>query len=164
MARLFIAVWPPDEVVAELTTLHRKDQRGVRFVQPENWHITLRFFGECNPGEVADALDGISLAPARARLGPAVDVLAARALVVPASGLDALAVAVSARTEKIGDPSHKRFVGHLTLARVKSHVAMPRALGALVSAEFDVDEIALVHSRLEPDGARYETIDSWQVG
>jgi 2'-5' RNA ligase len=45
MARLFIAVWPPDDVAAELSSIHRKDQRGVRFVEPETWHITLRFLG-----------------------------------------------------------------------------------------------------------------------
>jgi RNA 2',3'-cyclic 3'-phosphodiesterase len=41
---------------------------------------------------------------------------------------------------------------------------MPRALGALVSAEFDVEEVALVQSRLEPQGSRYETIETWPVG
>jgi 2'-5' RNA ligase len=41
---------------------------------------------------------------------------------------------------------------------------MPHVLGALVSAEFDVEEIALVRSRLDPHGARYETIESWPVG
>ena len=50
MARLFVAVWPPDEVVAELMALGRKDRRGVRFVHPERWHVTLRFLGECDPG------------------------------------------------------------------------------------------------------------------
>jgi RNA 2',3'-cyclic 3'-phosphodiesterase len=164
MARLFIAVWLPDEVAAELTALHRKDQRGVRFVRPENWHITLRFVGDANPDEVIDALAGTTLAPARARLGPAVDVIAERALVVPVDGLDALAGQVTQRTSQIGEPPRKRFVGHLTLARVKSHVAMPRALGALVSAEFDVGEIALVQSRLDPQGARYQTIETWPVG
>lgn len=172
MARLFIAVWPPEEVVAELTYLHRKDQRGVRFVGPENWHITLRFLGVADPTEVTDAmtgamsgeLDGTGLAPARARLGPAVDVIAERALVVPVAGLDSLAATVTERTGKIGEPPPKSFRGHLTLARVKPHVAMPRALGALISAEFEVDEVALVHSRLHRDGARYETIESWQVG
>jgi 2'-5' RNA ligase len=41
---------------------------------------------------------------------------------------------------------------------------MPRALGVLISAEFDVEEIALVQSRLDPQGARYETIETWPVG
>jgi 2'-5' RNA ligase len=164
MARLFIAVWPPDEVAAELTALPRKDQRGVRFVRPESWHITLRFLGDADPDEVIDALGDTSFAPARARLGPAVDVIRERALVVPVDGLDELAEQVSERTVQIGEPPRKRYLGHLTVARVKSHVAMPRALGSLVSAEFDVDEIALVQSRLEPTGARYETLETWPVG
>lgn len=164
MARLFIAVWPPEEVAAELTTLRRKDQRGVRFVRPENWHITVRFLGEAHPDEVMDALHGATLAPARAHLGPAVDVLAERALVIPVAGLDALAETVTKRTSQIGEPPRKRFFGHLTLARVKRHVPMPRALGELVSVAFDVDEVALVQSRLDPQGARYETLRSWPVG
>jgi 2'-5' RNA ligase len=164
MARLFIAVWPPDEVVAELTALHRKDQRGVRFVRPENWHITLRFFGEADIDAVTGAIDGATFEAARAHIGPAVDVISERALVVPVQGLDALADTVTARTRHIGEPPGKRFLGHLTVARVKSHVPMPRALGALIGADFDVDEIALIESRLDPQGARYETIETWPVG
>jgi RNA 2',3'-cyclic 3'-phosphodiesterase len=164
MARLFIAVWPPEEVIAELSALHRKDQRGVRFVPPENWHITLRFLGDARPDEVVDVLRGAELPSARARLGPAVDVIAERALVVPVDGLDTLARDVTKRTSKVGDPPRKRFIGHLTLARLKSTVPMPRVLGELVSASFDVEEIALVESRLDPQGARYETIEVWPVG
>ena len=163
MARLFIAVWPPEQVVAELTSLERKDQRGVRFVRPQNWHITLRFLGEAHPDEVCDALDSITPAPARAQLGPAVDVIAERALIIPVDGLDALADTVEQHSRHIGQPPHKRFVGHLTVARVKPHVAMPPVLGAPVSAEFDVNAIALVRSRLDPQGARYDTIETWSV-
>ena len=164
MARLFVAVRPPEDVVAELTALHRKDQRGVRFVQPENWHITLRFFGDADTSVVVDALDGVVLPRARARLGPAVDVLAERALVVPVNGLDRLAASVNNSTRDIGEPPRKRFIGHLTVARVKSNVSMPRALGVLVSSEFDVDEIELISSRLHPTGPAYETLQSWPVG
>lgn len=164
MARLFIAVCPPDDAVAQLTVLHCKDQRGVRFVRPENWHITVRFLGDADPYAVIDALAGAVFAPTRARLGPAVDVISERALVLPVHGLDALAASVIERTREIGEPPRKRFIGHLTLARVKAHVPMPRALGALFSAEFDVEEIALISSRLDPRGARYETLHTWPVG
>lgn len=163
-ARLFLAVWPPDDVAADLTALPRKDQRGVRFVRPESWHITLRFLGDADPDQVRGALDGATFPPARARLGPAVDVIGERSVVVPVHGLDELARVVGDRTARLGEPPRKRFVGHLTLARVKPHAAMPRVLGAMVTGEFDVDEVALVQSRLDPDGARYETIDSWPVG
>jgi 2'-5' RNA ligase len=164
MARLFLAVWPPDDVAEALTALPRKDQRGVRFVRPENWHVTLRFIGQADPHEVIDALDGATLAETTARLGPAVDVIAERALVVPVAGLDAIARTVIERTREIGRPPRKRFVGHLTVARLKPHARMPHALGLLVSAEFDVAEVALVQSRLDPQGARYETLHTWAVG
>ena len=51
MTRLFVALWPPDEVREELRQLHRKDQRGVRFVPEDNWHVTLRFLGEADVDE-----------------------------------------------------------------------------------------------------------------
>lgn len=163
MARLFVAVWPPDDTVTELTALRRKDQRGVRFVAPESWHITLRFVGEAHPDDVGEALDRTTLSPARARLGPGVDVLADRALVVPVHGLDDLAAAVVDATASLGRPARRRFTGHLTLARLKRRATVPAALGAFVTAEFDVTEIALVQSRLHPDGARYETLATWPV-
>jgi 2'-5' RNA ligase len=161
MARLFIAVWPPDDVVETLSELRRKDQRGVRFVPPDNWHITLRFLGEADHGAVAATLDRTTLPAASVTLGPAVDVLAERALIVPAQGLDGLARVVAECTAHLGEPPRKRFNGHLTLARVKPHASMPTTLGAIVHAEFDVHEVALVQSRLDPDGARYTTIASW---
>lgn len=164
MARLFVAVWPTEEVIEALTVIHRKDQRGVRFVSPENWHITLRFLGEADPDAVAVALDDATFRANTARLGPAVDVLSERALIVPVEGVDGLAAVVADRTRHLGEPPRKRFVGHLTIARVKAHVPMPRCLGDLVSAEFPIAEVALVESRLRPDGPRYETLTTWPVG
>ena len=165
MARLFVGVWIPEDVTETLMSLPRKDQRGARFVRPENWHITLRFLGDAHPGDAIDALSGIVVARPSVRLGPAVDVLDERALVVPATGLDDLAADVAERTRHVGsEPQRKRFFGHLTIARVKSHVPMPRTLGALVDAWFDVTEIALIQSRLHSDGARYETVETFPLG
>src|SRR6476469_2743867 len=113
MARLFVAVWPPENVVAELLSLRRKDQDGVRFVRPESWHVTLRFLGEADPDEVVDALDDAPLAPAHARLGPGVDVVSRRALVVPVHGLDELAAVIARHTAHIGQLPRRRFLGHL---------------------------------------------------
>jgi len=164
VARLFLAVWPPEEVIAELRSLHRKDQRGVRFVPPEHWHITVRFFGNADPAEVVDALDGMTLPATTARLGPGVDVLDQRVVVLPAAGLEPLADAVNARTRNVGEAPRKRFVGHLTLARVQPRVPMPRVVGVLFQHSFDVDEVALVESRLDHRGPRYETLETWPVG
>jgi RNA 2',3'-cyclic 3'-phosphodiesterase len=162
IARLFIAVWPPDEVVEQLLAIPRDDQRGVRFVRPENWHVTLRFFGDAEPDDVLDALAGVTLMSTRARVGPVLELVGRHALAVPVAGLDTLAETVNERTDAIGRPPRQRFAGHLTLARLEDGVR-PRARGTAISAEFDVAEIALVQSRLGPHGARYETIHTWPV-
>lgn len=163
MARLFLAVWPPEHVVEALCALPRKDQRGVRFVDPERWHVTLRFLGECDEREVADAMEGIDAPPADARLGPGIDVLGDRALVVPVHGVDELAAELTRRTAVLGQPPRKRFVGHLTLARLKPGATLPKAMAMHVAEQWLVDEVALVHSRLHPDGARYTTVATWPL-
>ena len=152
----------PDEVAEQLRALPRDDQRGLRFVRPENWHVTLRFFGDAEPDDVVDALAGATFAPTRVRLGPPLELVGRHALAVPVAGLDELARTVIERTSAIGEPPRRRFIGHLTLARINDR-ARPAALGAPISAEFHVDEIALVQSRLHPQGARYETLRTWPV-
>jgi 2'-5' RNA ligase len=160
--RLFLAVWPPEDVAAVLRALPRKDARGVRFVAEDNWHVTLRFLGEAHPDDVVAAMAGPPLPAATARVGPGVDVLAERALVVPVGGLDALAAEVATRTRSVGDaPPRRRYTGHLTVARLKRHARMPHAMGLPLQVAFDVDEVALVQSRLDPAGARYQTIHTW---
>ncbi|MBS1836465.1 MAG: RNA 2',3'-cyclic phosphodiesterase [Actinobacteria bacterium] len=164
MPRLFLAVVPPDDVVSELMSLPRKDARGVRFVAPENWHVTLRFLGDTDVGHVVDAMDGADLPTATATLGPGVDVLSERTLVVPVAGLEELAATVTGLTRDIGEPPARRsFHGHLTLARLKRDARLPSAMGALVRGCFEVDEVVLVRSRLDPGGARYEVVTGWPL-
>jgi RNA 2',3'-cyclic 3'-phosphodiesterase len=163
MSRLFLAVWPTDEVVAELRALPRKDRRGVRFVDPDSWHVTLRFLGEADTAQVIDCIDGLEARCCRAHVGPGVDVLGERALIVPVSGADALAGEVTQRTEHLGEPPRRRFHGHLTLARLAKGAQPPPAMGMYVDVDFDIDHVALVESRLHPDGARYETLETWTL-
>jgi 2'-5' RNA ligase len=165
MARLFVAVWPSEDVIEAVRVLRRKDQRGVRFVDPDRWHVTLRFLGEADPERAGALMDRAVLPDATARFGPAVDVVGERALVVPVAGLDGLASAVVAATARVGDPPpRRRFVGHLTLARLQPRAPMPEVLGTIVHAEMPVAEVALVRSRLAADHAHYETLATWPCG
>lgn len=162
MARLFVAIWPPPDVIEALSALRRKDERGVRFVRPENWHITLRFLGEAHPMEVADRLDGVDLPAASVHLGPAVDLLGKHSVILPVAGLEQLAAVVTTATRGVGSaPERRRYVGHLTLARLRKHATPPRLTGSPFDDSFDVDEVALVNSRLKETGAEYETITTW---
>lgn len=165
--RLFVAVWPDADARAALRLLHRKDQPGVRFVPEENWHVTLRFLGRADPREVAAALDDVRVAPTRVQLGPLVELLSDHSVIVRAEGLDDWAAAVNRATREVGDtPPRRRFVGHVTVARLsqrarRQRTALPGVVGAPFAASFTADEFTLVRSHLDPGGARYEVLDSW---
>ena len=162
MSRLFLAVWPTANVVEMLTELPRKDQQGVRFVAPENWHATLRFLGEADIDHVCEAMNRAELPAAVARVGPAIDMLGTHSAMAPVNGIDALSAAVVEATAGIGslDP-RPTFTGHITIARVKRGAIVRKVVGMLCQAEFDVDEVALGESRLHPGGARYATVATW---
>ena len=164
MSRLFVCLWPPEHVGTALRELHRKDQVGARFIPPENWHVTLRFVGEADPNELAEALSTARFAATTIQLGPAVDIGGEHTLFVPATGADGLAEEVVRSTRHLGDqPIRSTFRGHLTIARLKRRANMPRALGELIDASWTPDEVALVESTLRPDGARYDTLETWPI-
>lgn len=169
-ARLFVCVWPDEETRAALRGLHRKDQPGVRFVPEENWHVTLRFLGEADPGAVAEALADVRVPPVDAFAGPAVDLLSDHSVIVPVDGLDGWAAAVNRATRGLGDAAvRKRFVGHITLGRLGGRArrggygrgGLPGLIGTPVAATLRATELALVVSHLRPDGARYDTLASF---
>jgi RNA 2',3'-cyclic 3'-phosphodiesterase len=162
MSRLFVAVWPPTDVVEAMTDIDQPKDQGVRWVPMENRHVTLHFLGEADPPDVIAALDRVDLPAATARLGPAFDALAEHSLVVPVGGLDELAAVVRRAVGPLGSfRSRRRFVGHLTVARLTRRARPARSIGQRFEAEFDVHEIALVDSTLHPAGAVYETIAAW---
>lgn len=156
MDRLFVAAWPDDATVAALSSLPRADERGVRWTRAEQWHVTLRFLGSSNSSEVVERLTSAPLPPADALLGPTIGWLGPQ-LVVPVTGVDALAEAVTRATGDIGEPPRSRFRGHLTLARTRGN-ATPSLLGHPFEAVFAIREVAVVRSDLTADGARYETV------
>ena len=145
MARLFVAVWPDDVVIAALDRVEVTD--GVRPVPRANWHTTLRFLGDAEPGAVAARLSAVSLPAAELTLGPTIRRLG-RQLVVPVAGADELAAIAREATSGIGDD--RPFVGHLTIARGEP--------GAPFVASMRATEVALVASSLQPTGAVYTTL------
>lgn len=164
MARLFLAVWLPPALVPRVADLAGPEQRGVRWVPPENLHLTLRFFGEADPDAVDAALGSVDLPAAEVTLGPAVSRLGRSAVVLPATGLDELAALVGDTTATIGRPPDPRpFAGHLTLARLKHRAACGIA-GARFDATFPVTELALVESSPTDHGIGYTTVRRYVVG
>lgn len=157
MARLFVAAWPPAEVCDALEALEVARGDGVRPVAPENWHVTLRFLGDVDAGEAIELLTDAELPHANVRLGPQVERLDRRQIVVPASGADELADAVDRTLDGFGERRRHRFRGHLTVARTRPD-AVSDALGRPIDTTFDVEAVLLVESDLRPQGVRYTTV------
>jgi RNA 2',3'-cyclic 3'-phosphodiesterase len=165
MPRLFVAAWPPPEVVEVIERqVPRPPRPGVRWVPPENWHVTLRFLGRADPEEAASALGSLVAEPAMAEVGPAVAALGRSVVCLPVAGLDALAAAVRTATAGVGEPADPRpFTGHLTLARGRGGRGLP-SLGVPAEASFAVGEVLLVRSETRPDGAVYHPVGRWSLG
>jgi len=164
VTRLFVAVWPPADVVDGLRPVVQQGEPGVRWVPPEQWHVTLRFLGHADPADVVDALGSVPLPSAEAALGPHVSRLGRFVVVVPVAGLDALAAAVTAATAELGQaPDPRGFTGHLTIARLKQRGAC-RVAGTPVRTSFDVGEITLVDSRTSVAGPEYTVLDRFPLG
>ena len=163
MPRLFVAALPSRATVDVLRSAPRPDEPGVRWVPESNWHVTLRFLGEADTDEVTRSLRGTDAASCRAVLGPSVERLGERQIVVPVAGVDELAAAVRQATESIGQPDRRPFVGHLTIARTKPRAASALP-GAPIASTFDVDEIVVMASDLRPTGAVYSVVATVKLG
>ena len=161
MSRLFVAVWPPGEVVETLSTFPRERAPGVRWVAPQQWHVTLRFLGEADPDLAAAALGRLQHSTVVARAGERpVGRLGRNVLMLPVDGLDSLASAVADVMSAVGRPEPgARFVGHLTLARLKGAPACG-LVGERLAASWTVGEVQLVESTLRQTGAEYRTIST----
>jgi RNA 2',3'-cyclic 3'-phosphodiesterase len=152
--RVFVAVWPPAEVLDAIAALERPAGEGVRWSGRDQWHVTLRFLGDADLDRVPD----LSAPACMAVVGPKVIRLGRGVLCLPVTGLEELAASVVGATQGIGRPPEDRpFHGHLTLARLNGKP--PRGVvGTPFSARFPVTEVALVASHLGQGPARYETL------
>lgn len=128
MPRLFTALTLPDDVRGWLTTL-RGGLKGARWIDPANYHVTLRFIGDVDErtaDEAADALGRIEREPLTIRLsgldsfGSKRQPHAVWARVVPTPALTELQAEQERILQRIGLPAEpRRFTPHVTLARLK---------------------------------------------
>ena len=154
MPRLFVATWPPDDVMAALAALPRPPLPGVRWTVLQRMHVTLRFFGDADEEAVVAALGTERFPSAGVCMGPGVERLGRGVLVVPARGLEDLAAMVASATGHVGRPPPDRpFAGHVTVARYRGKP--PEDYAPQFEADFGATEIALVRSH--PPGT-YTTV------
>lgn len=169
MARLFYALWPDEDTRAALaeaaTYLDIRDGRAVR---PENLHLTLHFLGEIDGGladELGTTASVFDIAPFAIDIGDAgwwrgAQVAWLAPLTTPPE-LEELYLRLRTRLNAFEVATDDRaFRPHLTVARKVRRA--PRVSGT-IAVRWRVEDFALVASRSEPAGARYEVLNRWRL-
>jgi 2'-5' RNA ligase len=166
MARLFVAVRPPPEVVALLSALDRPALPGVRWSLPEQWLVKLRPLGQVDERVVPALRDALGAeldgAPSVAcRLGPVTRRLGGQWLGAPVHGLDELAAVVFEATQELVPVTHPQpFQADLVLARGR----VPRELaGRPVTGSWTARSVSLVADRSGPGTPRFEDLASYPL-
>lgn len=156
------------------------DERWVRWVQPHNIHLTLKFLGEVEAAQVKGISSAIEAAAARhgpckftvAGVGTFPNPERARVLWVGlqdlAGDLAGLHEGMEAALERAGfEREGRAYTPHLTLGRVRDGIgrqALLRLAQALTSfpaftpVASSSGQVILVRSDLRPDGAVYHLV------
>jgi 2'-5' RNA ligase len=175
--RLFVAIELGREIKRELAAVQVRlpaavaKTAGLRWTNPENLHLTMKFLGEVQ--EVASACEAARIAaegsaafemelgecgcfPPRGKVRIVYAATADRS-----GGLSDLASRGEAAFEAIGFPrEHRPFSPHLTLGRVRDDRSAGRLRDAVTKLACKplrqkVDSIAVMQSELLPEGPRY---------
>ncbi|UWQ13405.1 RNA 2',3'-cyclic phosphodiesterase [Aliiroseovarius sp. M344] len=175
--RCFLALPLPDLLAGQLAGFAGRLRVG-RALPEENIHLTLAFLDEQPLDALEDLhteLDLLRAPPATVDLAGLVPLGGAvpSVLAVNAHGVDGLRKQVMGAVRRAGITlPHRRFRGHVTLARLPRDPtagdlsALGRALETHGAIRFDpvtLDTLSLYRSELRPDGARYERLADYPL-
>ena len=189
LIRAFIAVELPAELKSELAELEGQLKKNsplmVKWVDPNNIHITLKFLGEIAENSIEELIlaieestQGIQPFKLEVReVGAFPNLERAQVLWVGVKGeldkITKLQKRIESNTEQLGFPRESRgFSPHLTLGRVRDE-ARPnerQRLGKLLADtsfaalhNVDVEAVNLMRSQLTPTGPIYICIGSLRL-
>ena len=175
--RTFIAIELPEKIGSAISKVQegiRSYGFKIRWVRPENIHLTLKFLGNIKEADtekvgkiVFESVKGYKPISLKAKgIGVFPGIKKPRVVWTGISDqlnlLTELQKTLDEKLEEIGFPKEKRpFRGHLTLGRVKAKIDPKRLSDALQefakfeSESFSADRVILYKSELKPKGAVY---------
>jgi RNA 2',3'-cyclic 3'-phosphodiesterase len=177
MPRLFTGLEIPADVGFALS-LKRGGLSGARWIDVDNYHITLRFIGDVDhqtADEVADSLDRLAnsmrfdLRLSHLGIFGGDKPRSLYAGVEPSEPLNRLQAAQERVLQRVGlTPEGRKFVPHVTLARLRSSSAMEVARFMAESGRFDalsfpVGRFVLFSSRDSVGGGPYVIEQSYPL-
>ncbi|MEJ5080422.1 MULTISPECIES: RNA 2',3'-cyclic phosphodiesterase [unclassified Ochrobactrum] len=176
MPRLFTALEIPRDAALSLSLL-RGGLPGARWIDVENYHITLRFIGDVEghvADEVANALDRVRRPEFMLNLS-GVDAFGSKkphsiyAGVSPSPELNALQSEIERICQRLHIPADPRkFTPHVTLARLRNpHIAdvvhYLSSRGNFSTMPFKLGRFVLMSSRDSVGGGPYIVEEAWPL-
>ncbi len=176
MPRLFTGLEVPDEVASTLSMI-RGGLQGARWIDPENYHVTLRFLGDIDDRTARDVHELLfGVRPRRIRMKiEGLSVFGGdrpRALIATVAPTPELAE-LQAEHERIVrraglPPEGRKFLPHVTLARLRSSSAQSVAhflsdYGHFRPMSFDPDRFVLYSSRDSVGGGPYVVEEAYPL-
>lgn len=179
--RLFIAVELSKEIKKELTALEEKlksSAADVKWVKPDNIHLTLKFLGETKEEQIEPIkkiLNGLAekfkvFKTEITGLGSFPSLKSPRVIWIGLNNISVILEMVKLLEEeldKLGFPKEKRdFQPHLTLGRVRSPKNIDILKETLAknldfkAGVLEVRDVFLIESKLTPSGPIYTTLQS----
>jgi RNA 2',3'-cyclic 3'-phosphodiesterase len=168
MPRLFTGLEIPPEITQGLAML-RGGLPGARWIDPENYHLTLRFIGDVDvpiAHEVASMLGRVKRHPFEIRVDGVTSFGGKRpravvATVTPAPSLLEVQAEQERLMQRIGlEPEGRKYTPHVTLARLRESSSSQVAeylseRGHFRTAPFPVSRFVLFSSRDSVGGGPY---------
>jgi 2'-5' RNA ligase len=169
--RCFIVIGLPQATIDTLEAVScelSSRVEGVRWVKPQNIHLTLRFLGDVEENRlnaIRGVIDNVSSEHGTLHfdldeIGAFPNSGKARVIWVGLSGdllgLNALQRDISDAMETCGfEPEPRPFRPHLTLGRARDPIVLPAIDEMVSSAPFEGTRLRLIRSELGQGGARY---------
>jgi RNA 2',3'-cyclic 3'-phosphodiesterase len=176
MPRLFTGLEIPAEIGQTLSSL-RGGLPGARWIDPENYHVTLRFIGDIDgvaAREIAHTLERINRKPFEVALQGLSSFggkkpRAVVASVAPSRPLMELQAELERLMQRFGlDPEGRKFIPHVTLARLRDASNQDVAdylsvRGYFPTRSFMASRFVLFSSRASTGGGPYVVEDSYAL-
>lgn len=190
LSRIFISIPVADQVrdaLSRLADAVRDEAPTLRWVRPDQYHITLKFLGEIPAHRVADVVEAVQATarqyePLRLRargIGAFPDVRRARVVWAGISAdagaqveggaparqpLSAVHTTLDGELATRGFPREGRsFTAHLTIARTRHVEALPKVLRPYAAHDFggwEAERMEIVESELSPSGPHHRALHS----
>ncbi len=176
MPRLFTALEIPRDASLSLSLL-RGGLQGARWIDVENYHLTLRFIGDVS-NHLADEITAVLDRVGRPSFSLALSGVGAfggkkphsvYATTAPSPELNALQAEIERICQRLGLPADpRRFTPHVTLARLRSTSPLEvahylSARGNFSAAPFHVSRFVLMSSRDSIGGGPYVVEEAWPL-